>query len=78
MITIQAPQNTDFTPKGKRAVRTVRTSNGGLQIRWYVGGRIFRKLAVTRDNERMSQVWAISKTTHEIDDFNYVGSRHHY
>jgi hypothetical protein len=33
--------NADFTPKGKRAARTVQTSLGS-QHRWYVAGRIFR------------------------------------
>lgn len=33
----------DFTPKGKRTARIVTTSRGGKSLRWYVGGKIFRK-----------------------------------
>jgi hypothetical protein len=37
--------NTDYdlTPAGKRAARVVQTSRGGRQLRWYVGGRLYRK-----------------------------------
>ena len=76
-IIIEAP-HADFTPKGKRTARVVKTSNGGHQLRWSVSGRIFRKLAVTRANCELTDAWLTSTTTHEIDDFNYVGSRHHY
>lgn len=31
----------DFTPIGKRAARTIKSTRG-YQHRWYVGGRIFR------------------------------------
>ena len=42
-ITINMP-NDDFTPIGKRAARFVQ-SRYGLNLRWYVGGRIYRKSA---------------------------------
>ena len=32
----------DFTPSGKRRARVIRT-NRGAQLRWYVGGRIYRR-----------------------------------
>jgi hypothetical protein len=42
-ITINMP-NDDFTPIGKRTARYVQ-SRYGLNLRWYVGGRIYRKSA---------------------------------
>jgi hypothetical protein len=33
----------DFTPSGKRRARVVRTTNGGRQLRWYVGGRLYAR-----------------------------------
>ena len=39
-ITIATPY--DLTPRGKRTARVVRTRTGS-QLRWYVGGRLFRK-----------------------------------
>ena len=42
-VAIVVQTDADFTPKGKRTARVVRTSRGGTQLRWYVAGRIFRK-----------------------------------
>lgn len=42
----------DFTPVGKRAARYVRTQRG-VQLRWYVGGRLFVKGA----NPALTQEW---------------------
>jgi hypothetical protein len=42
-ITIDMP-DLDFTPIGKRSARYVQ-SRSGLSLRWYVGGRIYRKSA---------------------------------
>jgi len=55
-ITIQAA-NADFTPKGKRTARCVQTSRGGRQLRWYVGGRLFRQLALTQENINLTYQW---------------------
>ena len=43
MITLTINSEFDFTPKGKRAARYVRTSRGSRQLRWYVGGRLYVK-----------------------------------
>lgn len=40
-IVINADQY-DFTPKGKRTARVVKTSKG-TQLRWYVAGRLYRR-----------------------------------
>ena len=72
-------ENADFTPKGKRTSRIVTTYRGGQQLRWYVSGRIYRRLAVTQPNLTMTGEWLTSTTTHELlDNFDWVGSRHHY
>lgn len=60
-ITIQA--DADFTPKGKRTARCVETRGRfgkGRQIRWYVGGRIYRELpnnAITQENIDLTAKW---------------------
>lgn len=41
-LTLTIPAAVDFTPRGKRVARTVRTRTG-TQLRWYVGGRLFRR-----------------------------------
>lgn len=43
MTKIIIQTNADFTPKGKRTARVVQTSRGGRQLRWYVGGKLYRK-----------------------------------
>jgi hypothetical protein len=55
-ITIQAV-DADFTPKGKRTARCVQTSRGGRQLRWYVGGRLFRHLSLTQANIDLTRQW---------------------
>ncbi len=47
----------DFTPKGKRRVRLVPILRGGRLIRWYVGGRRYRTLAVSETNLELSRDW---------------------
>lgn len=42
MLSITIQSNYDFTPKGKRSARYVQTRNG-VQLRWYVGGRLYVK-----------------------------------
>ena len=42
----------DFTPVGKRAARYVQTQRG-IQLRWYVGGRLYVKGA----NPALTQEW---------------------
>lgn len=42
----------DFTPVGKRVARYVQTKRG-VQLRWYVGGRLFVKGA----NPAVTQEW---------------------
>lgn len=44
--------NLDFTPRGKRVARRVRTSRG-TQLRWYVGGRLYVRGA----SEAMTPEW---------------------
>lgn len=58
-ITIHCPQ-ADFTPKGKRTARCVQTARGGRQLRWYVGGRLFRKLPVTQSNIDLTREWGVA------------------
>lgn len=53
-ITIQT--DADFTPKGKRRARIVKTTQG-KQLRWYVGGRHWRKLQITNDNIKLTHDW---------------------
>lgn len=43
MLSITITSDKDFTPKGKRSARYVRTYRGGTQLRLYVAGRIFVK-----------------------------------
>jgi hypothetical protein len=79
MITIQT--DADFTPKGKRTARNVKTYRGGRQLRWYVSGRIYHRLPVTGENLGLTSQWleaGRSVAADPMDDFNYVGSRHHY
>lgn len=47
----------DFTPIGKRRARVVEASRGP-QLRWYVAGRLYRRLAPTATNLRLSGDWA--------------------
>ena len=79
MTKIVIAADADFTPKGKRTARIITTRHGGRQLRWYVGGWIFRRLDINQPNLTMTAEWLSSVTTHElIDEFNWVGSRHHY
>jgi len=50
----------DFTPRGKRAARVVRVRGAmgmGRQLRFYVGGRLFRRLAPSRANIEIARDW---------------------
>lgn len=54
----------DFTPPGKRTARVVRHALSGRkappQIRWYVGSKAYRSLALTNDNVQMTTDWKAS------------------
>jgi len=52
MISIVIHSDADFTPKGKRIARYVKT-NRGTQLRWYVGGRLYLKGA----NPALTSEW---------------------
>lgn len=46
MLKITIQTDADFTPKGKRRARIVQTRGAfgkGRQLRWYVGGSIYRE-----------------------------------
>lgn len=64
-IVIQSDAN--FTPPGKRTSRLVRHAMNGRravqQIRWYVGGKAFRSLALTEDNLSLTDAWRLAHTT---------------
>lgn len=47
----------DFTPKGKRTARVIRTDRGGQQLRWYVGGKIYARRPVTAQNVDITNEW---------------------
>lgn len=50
----------DFTPPGKRSARVVeiRAQFGrSRQLRWYVGGRIYRRMTPSGDNLTMTMQW---------------------
>lgn len=52
--------NADFTPKGKRTARVVEVSGRmgkAQQLRWYVGGRLYRRLAATAANVALTNEW---------------------
>lgn len=49
----------DFTPAGKRRVRVVQTF-GGRQLRLYVAGRIYQRLAPTAENFLMAAKWVVA------------------
>lgn len=49
--------DSDFTPPGKRNARIITTSSGKQQLRWYVSGRIHRRLAPTAANIRLTREW---------------------
>lgn len=62
----------DFTPSGKRTARVVRHSLSGRratpQIRWYVGSKAYRSLALTNDNVQKTAVWKgydVLQTVHD-------------
>jgi hypothetical protein len=59
-ITIQT--DADFTPKGKRTARNVKTYRGGRQLRWYVSGRIYRRLPITGENLGLTSQWLEAKS----------------
>jgi len=50
----------DFTPRGKRAARVVAVRGRmgrGVQLRFYVAGRLFRRLAPSPANLAMARNW---------------------
>jgi hypothetical protein len=50
----------DFTPKGTRTARVVTTRGrfgNGRQLRWYVAGRLYRRLSVTTENAKLTNEW---------------------
>lgn len=48
----------DLTPKGKRTARIVQTDRNGRQLRWYVGGRIYREFtALSAKNVELTKEW---------------------
>ena len=57
MTAIAIQTNDDFTPKGKRAARVITLSRGARQLRWYVGGAIYRRLAISAANIEMTKNW---------------------
>ena len=57
MLKIEMKVDADFTPKGKRSVRVVTLLRGTRCIRWYVGGRIWRQIALTAENMKLSEEW---------------------
>jgi len=58
MITIIT--NADFTPPGKRGARIIQTSSNGRQLRWYVSGRIYNKMALNGENVSLTNEWLAS------------------
>lgn len=53
MIKITIQTDADFTPAGKRRAKIAY----GNRIRWYVGGCIYRTLAITAENIEISKRW---------------------
>lgn len=47
----------DLTPAGKRSARIVGTDRGGKQLRWYVGGRLYKWLSPNAQNVAMTNEW---------------------
>ena len=47
----------DFTPTGKRRAKVAYASTRHARIQWYVGGRVYRSLAITPDNTELSRKW---------------------
>lgn len=60
MTKIVIQTDADFTPKGKRSARVVTVSGRmgrGRQIRWYVGGKLYRRLAPNLWNVNLTNEW---------------------
>lgn len=58
-ITIHAP-DADWTPSGKRGARIIQTTGRfgtGRQLRWYVSGKIYRRLNPNAANIAMTGEW---------------------
>ena len=50
--------NADFTPKGKRTAKVVTVGRGGKQLRWYVGGKLYRRFSgITSETLELSREW---------------------
>jgi hypothetical protein len=69
----------DLTPPGKRRVKVVKTHLSGLKspphIRWFVGRKAYRSLALTEANMRLSEEWFKSglKEINNGKELNYAG-----
>lgn len=60
MTKIVIQTDADFTPKGKRTARVVTVSGRmgrGQQLRWYVGGKLFRRLPPTQQSVNLTNEW---------------------
>ena len=49
--------NADFTPKGKRSAKIVKTARGSNQLRWYVGNRRYWSMVVNMATIATTQEW---------------------
>lgn len=58
LLEIVIDVDTDLTPKGKRTARIVQTDRNGRQLRWYVGGRIYREFSdISAKNVELTKDW---------------------
>lgn len=61
-IVVEVPY--DFTPRGKRVARVVQVRGRmgrGRQLRFYVGGRLFRRLSPSPANLAMARDWVANE-----------------
>jgi hypothetical protein len=61
VIKIVIQTDADFTPPGKRTARVI-TTRSGRQLRWYVAGRIYRRLPVSVDNVALTKDWLAAQS----------------
>jgi len=47
----------DLTPAGKRTARIGRPVPSGQRLCWYVAGRIYRQLPMTKENVQLTHDW---------------------
>lgn len=60
MTKIVIQTDADFTPKGKRSARVVTVSGRmgrAQQLRWYVSGKLYRRLAPTQESVNLTNQW---------------------